>query len=86
MAAAGAAVRASFGGGGSVAAGSAAGPGFGGNPGGGAGFTAINLPWGELARNEAVVTVAAIGMSVTLAILLAAWLVVVLRRPAATAR
>jgi dolichyl-phosphate-mannose-protein mannosyltransferase len=50
----------------------------GGGP-GGAGFAAIDLPWGDLARNESVVTGVAIGLGVAMVVALVAWVWVVLR-------
>lgn len=46
---------------------------------GGGGFSSINLPWGDLARSELVVVASAVGLVLALAVLLAAWAVVVLR-------
>ncbi|MEI7744147.1 MAG: hypothetical protein WCK58_10415, partial [Chloroflexota bacterium] len=46
---------------------------------GGAGYTVIDLPWGDLARNETAVIVVAAGLSLALVVLLGAWAAVILR-------
>jgi hypothetical protein len=63
--------------------------GFGGGTGGGGfggagfggGFRSIDIPLGGLARSEAVVEVVAIGLTVALVVLLAAWVRLVVRGP-----
>jgi len=57
------------------------GAGLGGRPGGfgGAGYSALDLPFTDLARSEAAVTVVAVTLGVALVALLAAWAAVVLR-------
>ena len=71
-----------FGGGGGLGSGRGAG----GFPGGGFGgtFASISLPFGDVAASQAAVTVSAVGLGITLLVLLGAWVAVVVgaRRPA----
>jgi len=60
--------------------------GFAGAGGGGPGFGAINLPFGDLARDQVVVTAVAIGLGAAMIILLATWAVLVLRPSSARLR
>lgn len=70
------------GGGGGRDGGFGGGAGFGGSGGfGGAGYGALDLPFADLARSELAVTVVALVLALALVLLLAAWAVVVLRRP-----
>ncbi len=71
-------------GGGGLGGGGFGGGGFGGarGPSGGFGgggvFTSLSLPLGDLATSQAVVAASAVGLAMTLALLLAAWAVVIL--------